>query len=435
MSWHLDLRWEVRLTRNGRSQPPAPNATVAMLLTGLAARKGEWTDRATLAALLYPLQDPDKARAALRQSLRRLRIWIGEEGIESDGDLVRLSDSAWTVELGHGEVPVAPGLTHPWMDRLRDQWFPSQTSAAPVQEFVNTVERAALLDRNVARAVLVGGRVLSQSLKMDTLLGLLAQTRFDDRRDPFVMDHMAMRAQAEVTLMAFQQATATYHKMSRLAHHLGNRREIKRCLIESAFLELEIGDIRSARQSFSLVGEPGDLNPDRLLAANCRGCYYWNLARYDQALEEMRLAMRFVPSVDRTQRLHYIHNYAVLAAEAGETKLALDLIDRAREYLVPEMHTYARYYLELALNTVDLRMGRVGEAVAGFTRLYEEAGSFQWTISQVYCEERLAECYAREGNSQRAKATWQRAESQRRAAGAKPNPRLIALKARALSGC
>src|SRR5579872_3571322 len=101
----LDLRLDLRLALLGSpivevgGRPLAVDTRKATALLAFLAVEGGAHRRDTLAGLLWPDADPDRARAALRRTLSTLRSALGGAHLEVAGDLVSLDRSASRLDV------------------------------------------------------------------------------------------------------------------------------------------------------------------------------------------------------------------------------------------------------------------------------------------------------------------------------------------------
>ena len=123
--------------------------------------------------------------------------------------------------------------------------------------------------------------------------------------------------------------------------------------------------------------------------------------------------------------------------EADETPAGSVLLtERAEVGLAPGSFTTDIAEFEQAVRTVKTtrdekeRADSLCRAVALYAGDLLPGCYEEWVAPE---RERLAEAYAKAGNPRKARSTWQKAATQRQAAGAKPNPRVLALRSRALA--
>ncbi|MFI5386733.1 MAG: hypothetical protein ACHQ50_11510 [Fimbriimonadales bacterium] len=439
MSWLLQLGKEVTVERDGVPCGPPPNATVCVLLVGLASQGEALIARTSLAAELYPEGDSGASRNALRQSILRLRRWLGEDCLECVGDRVRLTPRRWSIEpdvLAGAKIPapfLAAGVAHPWLDTLRERWLESTHAgyAATVRHYVAAVEGAADRDRDVGRALLAGGRSFSEQLTARENDALLSKTDFRDRRDPFALEHVELRAALYYRLFHPTEAVAGYMRAYSLANHMRNGAAQARTASFVAFCCIESGDMRSACDWLARVNEDR-ASASRLLVSICRAAYDWNSGQLEAALETTRAAIRFIPSTDRVTRVHFWSNYAAVAAEAGALSLSDELRERASEDLICDLDVRATQVLTYARGTRLMKGGEPNEAVEVFDGLASAARRMDWEATALYATDALAEAQALCGRWIQARQTWNLVH---RARNGLLTPRLQARRARILGLC
>lgn len=109
MSLRLHFLGPPRLERDGRAVDTDTRKAVALL--AYLAITGEYQTRDTLAALLWPEIDDERARAALRRTLSSLRAAVGENAIYVHRDGLSLNEANVWCDATTFEAAVA-GVTH-----------------------------------------------------------------------------------------------------------------------------------------------------------------------------------------------------------------------------------------------------------------------------------------------------------------------------------
>src|SRR5262245_3117997 len=110
---HLSLRLlgSPQVARNGVSVELATRKVLALL--AYLAVTDHAHSRDALAALLWPEAEQGHARGSLRHALARLRESLGEQWLESQGELVRVrSDDSLTVDVRQFLAQVAVCHSH-----------------------------------------------------------------------------------------------------------------------------------------------------------------------------------------------------------------------------------------------------------------------------------------------------------------------------------
>jgi DNA-binding SARP family transcriptional activator len=163
----LSVTGTMRLMLDGRETPLSSRKALA-ILAYLALQPSRSESRERVAALLWSDSGGDHARAALRQTLRRLKTDLGEAGelLEADRSLLRLTgpvgvDILDAIEAaGHGEPPALPAADDANLDRLFadladldpdfNLWIAVQRERLTAQ-FVAKLEAALAAERDDAR--------------------------------------------------------------------------------------------------------------------------------------------------------------------------------------------------------------------------------------------------------------------------------------------
>ena len=430
----------IEIWRDGKQMPDPPNRSVAVLLIGLIERGESWSGRDELAQRMYPGESQNKANAALRQSITRIRRWLGNDVIESGDARVRLKDS-WELDLNfaHGEPAtgqrIAPGIRHPWLEEMRLQWSPAP--AIPEvrfsQAFAEAVEELSKVDPDTARSTLVGGAALLGILPTTTVARLLGLTHPTDRRDPFSFEQIELETLLLTRMGDLAGAMAAGLRAFRMATHQRSMSLIDRGIAGMLFASIEAGQMSEAKGWLDRIPETERIGKTRLLLSNARAAYAWNQIQFDEALELMKRAERFVTAAERAERLHFWSNYFVLAAEAGRQDQAQECEQRVRELIRCQIDLAACHCLELGLAELDLLAGQSEEAVKRMRSLVESAGRSEHELTSWYAQELLAEALCRAGNPSEGLSVWGAVETKRLRHGLRLTPRLRARKSRIMA--
>jgi len=438
MSWHVKLGGQLSVHSDGVDVGPATNHTVAALLIGLLSRGSDWSGREELAQLLYPDSEPAVRRSSLRQSLFRMRRWVGPSALEEDHDRLRLSDGMWSYDLlltSGEDAPgpmIAPGVTHPWVEALRLKWSPvvagSPSDAAAC--FAAAVAAAAKLDVDSARSLLVGGGKLADALSLDRFGELVALTQPKDRRDPMAFEHLLLRARLFERCALPHEAKAAGMQAYRLAsqqRHMGNVIVAGAMLL---FFEIEDGQMGEAAAWVDYLQKERNADTKSLLFCNAKAAYLWNMHRLDEAVAQMGQAIRRIPSADRATRLHFWTNYSVLCAEAANIELGEEALAQARALANPNIDVPQILTLDLAQATRLISLNRPDEAVTMLQEELEQVNERHFELADWYANEALAEALAAGGRGREAIRAWRAVEARRLSRCTRLTPRLLARRAR-----
>jgi tetratricopeptide (TPR) repeat protein len=414
-----------------------PNRTIATLFLGLLARGESWSGRDDVAQLLYPSSEMTSARTAFRQSLVRLRKWIGDASVELGRDCLRLKPDVFSIDLtlpdGSPAPPplIAPGLNHPWADYVRSQWrpLPKVADDTPGLQFCRTVLDVATLDRDCGRSLLVGGWELAQLVTPIEISEMLNATRPNDRRDPHACEHLMMRGTFLYWVGAIREACETYMKAARIARLQRDSGLSYHARAFVLFGLVESGEMGAAADWIKRLSAEESRRSQSLLQLNALGAYHWNNGEVATAIDIYSKAQRHIPGANRMQKLHFWTNFAVLLAEAGMSEDCQAAAATAHEHLNPRVDKHSALTLDFAEAT-RLMQDQPGRAAQILERMCAESTKIGWTMSELYAQEALAEAYALCRQSALAHQTWQRAEALRKRFSGRLTPRLQARKAR-----
>lgn len=428
----LRLGAELHATVAGRSRGPAPNASVAALALCLARTPHLARERAGLAREVYPFADPISSRTALRQTLRRLRYWLGD-GVLSITAKTIAARGTWLLDpVAESRLGAGSAYDHPFFKRidLAPNPVPFDESR-PLDGFADTVRYTAGLDIDSARAVLLGARSFTQSLPLRQCRELLSLTKPHSRRDPLAFEHCELDATVHMQSGEFGEARRAIQRGLRIATHARRHRDIVRANVWGLFLALESGDLETGRGIVSFL-QP-ELHRHRMLVQNGMVAYHWNTGEIGQALELAKSMEGPSKGEPRLDRLHFWSNSAVLAAEAGDDGFFERALGQAEALLLPGLDAPARANLTLAL-AIQLRSVSPEDSVRTLLKeraRYQEKG---WTLHALYLSEALALSRLAAGDLSGAASTWQSASLSRRQLGCRPTPRLLAMKRRITFG-
>jgi hypothetical protein len=438
MGWHAKLGGQTTVLSDGVEIGPPENKSVAVLLVGLLSRGPNWSSREELAGRLYPESDLGTRRASLRQSLFRMRKWLGAAALEEARDQVRLAAGSWTYDLllANDERAsahmIAPGLIHPWIEELRAEWAPTPAGAPDdgVASFAAAVQAAARKDPDTGRRLLVGGALLTDSLSVDLFGTLLGLTQPKDRRDPLAFEHLDLRRSLYQRLGCMREAKAAQLRAYRLASQQRHAAHMISAGAIMLFLEVEDGQLGEAAAWVDYLQNVRNADTKSLLFCNAKAAYLWNMNRLDEAVAQMSQAIRRIPSADRATRLHFWTNFSVLCAEAGRADLGLDALAEARSLAIPGLDIASLLTLNLAEATRLMLVKRTDEAVALLEGNRSAAVIRGNVFVDWYAAEAMAEALAIEGRVAEAKRLWAGTESLRLSRCTRLTPRLLARRAR-----
>ncbi len=437
MVWRLSLESGLTVENEAGSLGPPPNSTVAVLLILLAARNGAVVSRAELAARLYPGSPRPEALNALRQSLFRLRGWLGHDGVQAEGAGVRLTPTAWTLVpdvLGGERMDsiLLAGVDHPALDPLRREWSrPTGVSLDDTaRAFVAVVKGLVDVDVDAARGVFVAGGPLLGRLGNENVAELLRQTKPKTRLEPYALEHRERAAFFYCHVAEFERALTHFVDVFRIARRSGKAEVSLRAASHVVCLLIEMGEMREAEGWLDRVS--GDAKPgSKLDLLNSQACLYWNAGDHERALASMAEAKGYLAAADHAGRVRFWVNYSLLSAEAGRVELSREAVAQATD-LSPQDGSAPNPALEVAQALQWAKGGEPHRAIDLLSRSLRKTRDGGNRVGAMYVEETLAELLAGVGNAREAKNLWHSARGKRLG---KHNPRTLARHRRIESLC
>lgn len=447
---HVQCRWQIRLggryevQRGDEDLGPPPTQCTATLLAVLALRGEAWTGREECAVRLYPDSPGAAALNALRQTIFRLRRWLGFGAVESNGHRLRLRPGAVRVDVrltdgreASGAL-IAPGISHPWLDAIRDEvgcHAPTVPAAipSPADAYVLAVEEVCAVDVDAARCLLLGGREIAQTVDPDRMLELMRRTRPRRRTDTCAVEHFEFQAELLYRDLALQAARSVLRKAHRLAVWRGDRLASLRTEAMLGFALMESGLVDEAdaiaRELSSKSRRGGAVN---VICQSYAAELLWCRARFAEALAVLAETRRCVDPLERHAQFGFWCNYALLAAEAGELERAQEGTEFAKRLCNPHMDRWATLMLGLVEGEELMARRCPEEAIQRLKAVGARARIEGFPLRSLYAREAEAEAWARVGKPNQALSVWRSAEAVRRRAGLVQTPRLQARKRRLL---
>lgn len=430
----LDLAGAFCVSRGNIELGNPPTRLTAVLLLCLASRNDSWSGRDELAQRLYPDQDGHKSTAALRQSISRLKSWLGAAALQIEPTRIRLAPNFWTiVSLGtEGKVLpaslIAPGLNHPWVDELRTSWTRPESRTLPINNgpFTEAVRQAAALDVGAARSLFHGGEVFFDSLSATDFSELVSITRPMDPSEPLAEEHIYTEALLCQRYPTMAQSLKLLARAYRLAKKKGNAKVMLRSQSMYLFCLIESGAMIDAAECLSHLDGLSQRQDLTLLQMNAKAAYYWNANQYEPALETMLSQVDEADRYDRRQQLHFWTNLTVLAAEANDIGLSEQAEQNARQVLLPGFDLVAEQMLLLGVGTRFIGLKRPWEAIDILERLESATIEANRPYAELYVREAKSEALALAGEKSKARSSWASAIKIRRGSDLQLTPRLRA---------
>lgn len=417
---------ELHASVSGRYCGPAPNASVAALALCLAQTPDLDRERSGLAREVYPFADPFSSRTALRQTLRRLRLWLGDDVVSATSKTVG-ARGTWHLDpvAGSGSG-VGSAYDHPFFRNSAQPPHPEALDASrPLDSFAETVRFTASIDVDSARAVLLGARSFAHSLPLPRCCELLSLTKPHSRRDPLAFEHCELDAMVHMQSGEFGEASRAIQRGLRIATHARRQGDIVRANAWGLFRALETGDLEAVRSLVRFL--QSELHRHRMLVQNGLVAYYWNTGEIGEALKLAKSMEGPSKGDPRLDRLHFWSNSAVLAAEAGDEEFLERALGQAEPLLLPDLDAPARANLALA-QAIRLRSLSPEESVRALRNEQARHLAGGWTVHHLYSSEALALSRLAAGDLSGAATTWHSASLARRQLGCRPTPRLLAMK-------
>ncbi|MBX3111611.1 MAG: hypothetical protein KF857_06340 [Fimbriimonadaceae bacterium] len=412
----IKLGHDRRAWRGGEELLHPPTRATEQLLYYLAEKFPARLERRAVAARLYPEASERAAFNALRQTVHRLKQWLGAEAVVSDAKSIGLSPDLWEVE----SQEVEPGTYV-----LKQDDKPVNTGS-----FKDLVMHMATLDKEVARGLLLGGREIAINLNLPDLYDLLKAATPTSMKEAGAYEHLAFYGRYFHKTALFNKAIAAH---TRVYRHAGQNR--RHALMSNAaawllFTYVEMGDMATARQWLPEVVGSDRSHAGRLFAANAMACCLWNDMEIDDTYAEFEKAAKVIYSASRSDQSHYWSNYAVFAAESGRFALSEECQERAASLRVSGLDTVSKGNCLLASALCQRHAGDFAGAVSTLEQYRAEEAARGQELGVVYANEALAETRAMMGQHLLARKLWATAERTRAAGGGMLTPRLKAMRAR-----
>jgi hypothetical protein len=420
----LQLGPDLRAVVDGQAMGPAPNERTAALAMLIGQRFGDRLPRRALARQIHPSSEVTDPMAALRQTLLRLRNWLGRNALEADAKSIAARGS-WIIEAAvrDNEIP-ASAYRHPVFDSYRT---PLSRIGLPsvLQQFDDAVRAVASVDRTEARGMLVGAPGVIRSFPPQAMLDLLDVSRPRRPSEAFAFEHSELVCWALSAAGLLDEAEEVMRHALATAKRLNRPVQVARAQALLLFIALETGNLRQADQLLNAIA--GDFGHHRLLVDNAMIAYAWNTGRLDQALSMARERSTTIRRETVTDRIHFWSNLAVLAAEAEDVQAALQAAATGESLLPEGLHAQARWNLRLARLRVlaESDPQHSVEGLAAAVRDLHEQG--RW-LQEAYAREALAVALCKSGDRQGAEHEWRVAEEARMSRGWRLNPRHLRIR-------
>jgi tetratricopeptide (TPR) repeat protein len=410
-------------TKNGEFLGPAPNETVAALALLVAEGPKSGWNRQALAAKLFPkCADRSRALAALRQSLKRLKTWLGDDALRSDKRTIGAGGN-WTLNLS--DEPILYGIGNPIFDPFRvrnSRAWNKEALPEANRLFLETVQAVSRLDVDEARGLVAHATGLVLGLTPPVALALLKEIAPRRDSDPFAYEHFELQATLLSATARISDSDRMLRRALRIAHANGRGHQIERARSFLMFNALEQGDYHASQDLLSALAAPAVKT--RLLCKNAQAAYYWSLGQLSEAIEVMRSAVPDLQRASRADRAHFWSNAAVLASEALDTGF-FDEADKALErVLIPEHDWSSRFRASLGRLLMSAREDAevASHKLSDLAKTLSDSG---WRLGSVYALEGQCQALARAGNLAEAGRVWCRIAAFRQEQGWRITQRVL----------
>jgi len=421
----LRLGPDLRACVDGQEVGVAPNERVAALALLIGQRAGDTLPRRALARQIHPSSEVSDPMGALRQTLLRLRNWLGRDALAADAKSIAAL-GRWTIETAvrENELP-ASAYRHPVFEPYRSESDPEGLPKV-LQQFDEAVRLVALVDRGEARGRLGGAPGVIRSFPPASGLALLEVSPPQRPSDVLAFEHAELTCWALNAAGLLDEAEELMRRSLANARRLNRPAQVARALALLLFNSLETGNLKYAEQLLGTIS--GKFGHHRLLVDNAMIAYAWNTGRLDRALEMARDRARAIRKETVSDRVHFWSNMAMLSAEAGDAQTAIQSALAGESLLAEGLHAQARWNLRLARLQVLVESDPV-HAVVGLEQvadLLQVEGRF---LQEAYAREALAVALAQAGEVSAAREAWRASEAARLSRGWKLNPRHLRIRA------
>ena len=419
------LGGQCRVEKDGENLGLPPCASATGLLIGLAVQGNSWTCREILARKLYPDSDHARRTNALRQTVFRLRKWLGEDDLEFEGELARLTPKSWSLDFSvEGEPPanaamIAPGLRHPWIDEVRLKQCPNsdRVPSSMMRGFSDSVMQIAVNDPDAARGLFVSAANFLEHFTVEGLIQISAVISPKSNSDPHAADFHAMGARLAYTNCLFQEAKI----LGNLALKCKPSRKTAISIVTLLyFLAIESGDrqgvVEFRRMLMDLRIEVG-LNAITM-------CEFWNDGNFSEAALCRNGMFKELHKLTRSERVQFLLNMAYFSADIGDTgccEEALSEIDQ----LLPADADFTSLTLRHNIMAKLFLLRRDAEAaqqsLVRANAAWQQSGRM---MQKLYIMETQSEVSASLGKYEPAQIEWANFIRRRKKVGIAMTPRL-----------
>lgn len=431
MVGRVDLSNGFEVCLDGRMvAKPYPTKATAELLLILAASAPRLVHRANLAAKVYPLLDQGHASNALRQTLFRLRNWLGADVVVARKGLIGLAGD-WHVEpaVGGPSADVAAEM-EPTHGRVG--FSPAPPGLANQSALHQLVMALAGEDADVAREILVSASTVLESCRAAQVQAMFRACKPVRSSCPLACEYYLLRSQQHIRSCQLANGVKDAETAYRIARHNNRRTLLAQCLSNCLFAFLEAARMEESAFWLQRLHDFQSVISTRLLTINAEFAYHWNSGSIPQAVAAMGRGMAQMHTATRRSQLHFFANASVFCAEIGEPGQAIQFLDSAKGLLVPGLDSLHCLVLILAEAEIALACGDLETAQEICQSALGMVDEMEYPATRLYVLSQSARIQSRLGNTEKAAQAWFENEQVRKRSGGGLTPRLEGQKAAAL---
>ena len=433
-SWEVSIDSEFRVLVDGTPLADPPNRTVATLLLALMHVAPNPLTRTEIARRLHGGKDGVSGNNALRQSLFRLRAWLGPELCSVDKDRVGLVGDEFRFNAepidGRGNRGFFPDLDHPWVEEFRrhHRLQSGQSDPTdPMTRWAEVIRDVAQSDLDAARGLLVGGPGFIDRLDVGLATELFELTRPRIQTDSWSWEHSMLYGEKLSHSNRFAEGLAHIAEGARIAHRLDNPFLFERSTLSYAGWLIEIGNVAGAGRRLARLKESRH-SFNALDRANSLACYHWNLTHWELARAEFQKGMKLLDRSSAVQQQHFLRNYAYFAAELGLTQEFEESSSACAGLVAGPTAKHMLFVLDCARAIHRAREVDLYDGLEQISLLIESDFASVQSCQQLYLHEAAATIESRLGNATSARNRWRKAEQMRTEHGGRLTPRLQAMR-------
>lgn len=433
MEGRVDLSHGFEVSVNGKTlAEPYPTKATAELLLILAASAPKLVHRAELASKIHPSLDQGRASNALRQTLFRLRKWLGADLVVSRKGYLGLV-GGWHVEPAVAEPSASFATsmepTQSWVD-----FSPAPPGSANPSALYQLVMSLAAQDADVAREILVSASTLLESCRFTQVQEMFRACKPQRASSPRASEYYILRSQQNIRSCQMATGVKDAETAYQIARHNNRRTLLAQCLSNCLFACLEAARMEESTFWLQRLHDFQSVISTRLLTINAEFAYHWNSGNIHQAVKAMGRGLAQMNTANRRSQLHFFSNASVFCAEIGEIGQAIQFLDSAKGLLMPTLDALFSLTILLAEAEIALACGDVGTALETCHKTLEHAEELDWPAVRLYSLSQLARAHSRLGHAEKATHAWLENEQLRKRSGGGLSPRLEGQKAAALGG-